>query len=74
MAFFKRPSTAFLIVLARAVCLCAVAYLFGSGPVMRWCPAVGEAIYAPLSRMADNQFAGPVLRGWLQMWGVDVGE
>jgi hypothetical protein len=49
-------------------------YLFSTGPVVRWFPNLGEAIYAPLSSVADNEFLGPALRAWLRLWGVDADD
>ena len=56
------------------VCFALLVYLFATGPITRWAPEFAETIYAPLSPLVDENAFGRVLRGWLKLWGVDVGE
>jgi len=44
------------------------------GPVVRWFPDTAEIIYAPMSPVADWPIAGDLMRRWISVWGVDVGE
>lgn len=46
-----------------------VIYIFSAGPVTRWAPAVGDAIYEPLRPVARSGALGDMLRSWIYLWG-----
>ncbi len=50
-----------------------ILYFLSAGPVTRLAPELADWFYAPLGLAADIPLAGAVLRGWLSLWGVDIG-
>ena len=56
--------------LALWLCLPIMVYLLSTGPVTRLWPKVADKIYAPLSPLVESKTFGPVVRGWLSLWGV----
>jgi hypothetical protein len=49
-------------------------YVFSAGPVTRFAPELADALYAPIRPLANVPALGSAIRGWVSLWGVDVGE
>ena len=51
-----------------------VLYVLSAGPVTRYAPELADLMYTPLAPLANVSPFGSLLRDWVALWGVDVGE
>lgn len=51
-----------------------VLYVLSAGPVTRFAPELADGLYAPIGPLASVPVLGSAIRGWVSLWGVDVGE
>ena len=51
-----------------------VLYVLAAGPMTRYAPEFADWMYTPLAPLANVSPFGSLLRDWVALWGVDVGE